>query len=195
MSIEKVQERIIKNANLKASESIKNEEERLNKLMNIFLDDSRLDFEQRKARMFEEIDRQFKRKEETESVGLERAILVEKTRLIDVFFEALLDDLVNMNDEDYYSFLCSLVEKSSIKDSFEVRLNERDLLRFGKKMSSFLSKHYREAGKLSDKGADIKGGCIVVGNEVELDYSFESIITELRENYEVGLNESLFKES
>jgi len=195
MSIEKVQERIVENANLKASLVIKNEEDKLNNLMQAFLKEIQRDFKQKKAKLFEEVDKEFKRKAEIETLGLERAVLVKKTELLDEFFNAVMDKLLNMKDEDYYSLLCKLIEQNVIKDGCEVLLNERDYLRFAKKLSNFLDKSYGKNVKLSERNINIKGGCIIIGKEVQFDNSFESIVKELRESSEVEINKSLFKET
>lgn len=195
MSIEKVQEKIIENANSKASQIIKEEETKLNNLMQAFLEISRLEFEQKKTKSFEEVDKEFKRRSEIEALNLETAVLVEKTRLLDKFFSTVMDVLLNMSDEDYYNFLVGLIEKNVIKDSCEILLNEKDHSRFGKKMSNFLAKTYGKNVRLSEKNINIKGGCVVIGKEVQFDNSFESILKEVRENSEVEINKSLFKET
>ncbi len=48
---------------------------------------------------------------------------------------------------------------------------------------------------ISEQTVDIKGGCIIKGEEVEINDSIEVILEDLKEKYEIEISKELFKEN
>jgi V/A-type H+-transporting ATPase subunit E len=193
MSIEKVKERIIESAKAKAEQIVSEEEKRLEPLMQSFLENARSEFKTNVDKSFLEIDRELKRKVEFETLGIERAILLEKTKILDSLFDSVLNRLLNVHSDKYYDFLCNLIKRDAINDGCEIFMNEKDFNRFSKKLSEFVKKEFGKSITIAGTFANIKGGCIIKGKEVEFDDSFETIVQEIRDSSEIRISQSLFK--
>lgn len=136
----------------------------------------------------------------------QRSLNVKKNLLNEVFQKALVK-LNGLNDNQYKDLIIGLLKKEQLSGNETIMVSTNDFSRYvelfnGKKNDSGdivlegLSKHLGQsfAIKLSSEWANIKGGLIVIRDDYDLDLSFESLLTDVRDNYEPEIANMLFKE-
>ena len=197
MSLDKVHARIMEKANLEASKIIEEVKAEIYKEIENFRKDQELKFEEAKKKVFIDLGNRFKMKLDVERINLERADLIEKREILDALFRKVEEELLSINSGQYFKFLLSLLKRDIPAGKSTIFLNKKDLEAYGKKLSNFLKK---ELGKnresvISEQNVDIKGSCIIKGEEVEINDSIEVILEDLKEKYEIEISKELFKEN
>jgi len=117
---------------------------------------------------------------------LERILLEEKRTLLDALFLQVEDQISSIKKDLYLNFVKKLILRDAPIGESILFVNKRDYKFFQKSKRGI---------KLSKKTIDIKGGCILKGNEIEVDDSISSLVGELREEEEIVVAKELFKES
>lgn len=122
------------------------------------------------------------------------AVLQAKRAEIDKTLDGIVEYIMSLDDESYFSILYSLA-KGVEEKSGTVFLNKRDLERLP---SDFASK-LKEAGidaEISKECADINGGFILKSGDIESNCSLSAVIDDRKNELEDYINSLLFsKES
>ena len=194
MSFERIRERIIKEAEDKASEIVENERQRLSSSLELFKEEETLKFEKLKLDREKLLEYDLKKKIDIAKLESKRKILSEKRILLDAFFKKVEENIVNVSKDQYLLFIKKLIIKDAPKVNAFVFLNMKDLERFKKELEEFLKQEFKGSLKLSKEPADIKGGVVIKSEEFEIDDSIEAIIEEFKENNEIEIAKALFEE-
>lgn len=194
MSFERIRERIIKEAEDKASEIVENERQRLSSSLELFKEEETSKFEKLKLDREKLLEYDLKKKIDVAKLESKRKILSEKRILLDAFFKKVEENIVNVSKDQYLLFIKKLIIKDAPKVNAFVFLNMKDLERFKKELEEFLKQEFKGSLKLSKEPADIKGGVIIKSEEFEIDDSIEAIIEEFKENNEIEIAKALFEE-
>ncbi len=194
MSFERIRERIIKEAEDKASEIVENERQRLSSSLELFKEEETLKFKKLKLDREKLLEYDLKKKIDVAKLESKRKILSEKRILLDAFFKKVEENIVNVSKDQYLLFIKKLIIKDAPKVNAFVFLNMKDLERFKKELEEFLKQEFKGSLKLSKEPADIKGGVIIKSEEFEIDDSIEAIIEEFKENNEIEIAKALFEE-
>jgi len=197
MSLDKVHARIMEKANLEASKIIEEVKAEIYKEIENFRKEQELKFEEAKKKVFIDLRNRFKMKLDVERINLERADLIEKREILDALFRKVEEELLSINSDQYFKFLSSLLKRDIPAGKSTIFLNKKDLEVYGKKLSNFLKKELSKSREsvISEQNVDIKGGCIIKGEEVEINDSIEVILEDLKEKYEIEISKELFKEN
>lgn len=130
--------------------------------------------------------------------GLEarKMLLRTKQQMIDVAFREAITKLCAQEGEEYVNMLTSLILSATISGNEEIIMSEEDRAKYGKSVVSLANKKLSEgdgilktAGKLirgegltlSDETREIEGGLILKEGTLEIDASFKTIISQLRD--------------
>jgi len=197
MSLDRVQARIIEKANLEASKIIEETKAEIYKEIENFRKEQELKFEEAKKKVFIDLGNTLKMKLDVERINLERADLIEKREILDALFRKVEEELLSINSDQYFRFLSSLLKRDIPAGKSTIFLNKKDSETYGKKLSNLLKKELGESkgSVISEQTVDIKGGCIIKGEEVEINDSIEVILEDLKEKYEIEISKELFKEN
>lgn len=194
MSFERIRERIIKEAEDKASEIVENERQRLSSSLELFKEEETSKFEKLKLDREKLLEYDLKKKIDVAKLESKRKILSEKRILLDAFFKKVEENIVNVSKDQYLLFIKKLIIRDAPKVNAFVFLNMKDLEGFKKELEEFLKQEFKGSLKLSKEPADIKGGVIIKSEEFEIDDSIEAIIEEFKENNEIEIAKALFEE-
>jgi vacuolar-type H+-ATPase subunit E/Vma4 len=197
MSLDKVHARIIEKANLETSKIIEEVKADIDKEIENFRKEQELKFEEAKKKVFINLGNQLKMKLDVERINLERADLIEKREILDALFRKVEEELLSINSDQYFKFLSSLLKRDIPAGKSTIFLNKKDLEAYGKKLSNFLKKELSKSREsvISEQNVDIKGSCIIKGEEVEINDSIEVILEDLKKKYEIEISKELFKEN
>lgn len=197
MSLDKVHARIMEKANLEASKIIEEVKADIDKEIENFRKEQELKFEEAKKKVFINLGNQLKMKLDVERINLERADLIEKREILDALFRKVEEELLSINSDQSFKFLSSLLKRDIPAGKSTIFLNKKDLEAYGKKLSNFLKKELSKSREsvISEQNVDIKGSCIIKGEEVEINDSIEVILEDLKKKYEIEISKELFKEN
>lgn len=195
MSLDRIRERIINKAKDSASKLLEEERQRLQKEKENFLNIKKVEFEEKEKRTREELEFEFKTKFNLEKMNFERMLLEEKRKIIDELFLKIEQDFLQMDEKEYLNFLKKIIKRDAPSGTSVVYLNNADRRRFGKAVDDFLKKELEDRHcTLSKETVDIKGGCIIKGEDVQFDNSLDSLIRDLRDNYEIEISKRFFED-
>ena len=127
-----------------------------------------------------------------------------KQEMISRAFDAALDRLCKLPEDQYVSILARLAAESSVSGNEEILLSPNDRAAFGKKVLSKANKLInthrpdsfpelkRPSLTLSEETRDIRGGVILVQDKIEINASFEVLIRDLRNKLSAQVADILF---
>ncbi len=169
---------------------------------NAIEEDARQKAERRKAHILEQA-----RKTATEQKGriigvaqleTRKSLLAAKQEMISEAFDKALDELVNLDDQEYLKVVRDLLLNMAETGSETVIFSEQDRKRitddFWKEINEALSKQGKKGElKLSEETRNIKGGFILQVSGVEMNCSFEALLDMKRDELEPEIARLLFK--
>lgn len=125
-------------------------------------------------------------------------LLAAKQEMIGEAFQKALDELVNLNDQDYLAVIHDLLINMTETGSETVIFSERDRKRISENFWQEVNKELSSKGKkgelkLSEETRDIKGGFILQSGGVEMNCSFESLLDMKRDELEPEIAGLLFE--
>ncbi|MFO7951305.1 MAG: V-type ATP synthase subunit E family protein [Bacillota bacterium] len=125
-------------------------------------------------------------------------LLAAKQEMISEAFQKALDDLVNLDDQDYLAIIHDLLINMTETGSETVIFSERDQKRISEDFWQQVNKDLVSKGekgelKLSEETRDIKGGFILQSGGVEMNCSFEALLEMKRDELEPEIAGLLFK--
>ncbi len=196
MSIEKVREKILQKAEKEAEEILSRAKEEIEKEKELFLKEKQAEFENKLEKAIRDIESDIRRRIDQVKLLADREILTVKRKFIDETFGLAMEKFLSMDKKDYLKFLEKLILRDAPSGKSELVLNKKDRELFNERLLKSINK---KLGKdrtvtLSDRTAEIKGGCIIRGDEVEIDDSLETLVNDERERSEIEIVKKLFGE-
>jgi len=201
-----IYEKIIEKGSLDASEIKKQGLNKAEALKNEIISEA----EKEASKIIKRVEEQNQNRIKLHKTNLERTykreILFKKKQLLDDLIKASIQKLVALSNEDLYKFVVSSLKRENLTGNEIIKVNKNDYSKYLTLFSSEkpselvnLDKLNKELGnnyqlKLAKDAVDIVGGFIVIGEKYDINFSFESILNIIKENYEKDLANILFKE-
>lgn len=126
--------------------------------------------------------------------------LGKKKALIEEAFNAALQKLKALNDEDLTKFVKQLVQNDHLTTEDIIMVNKQDHSRYvklfstGKMANGLYILDKLNNARLANEYASIEGGFIVVGKKFDINHSFETLLNTIREQDESIIAKMLFTE-
>lgn len=105
-------------------------------------------------------------------------LLNAKKNMVDNVVKQAYDKLMKLDEKEYFEFLSSMIKKFARPYQGEVILNAVDR---GRLPNDFYKAFDEKNLKISEKIADIDGGCILKYGDIEQNCSFESLFLDNQE--------------
>ena len=161
--IERIAERILRDAQTEAAGIQKVAEENCAKIAAQYDKQARLasvEIQEAAEKEAKEIIKRMKGEAEMKTRG---ALLEEKQVLMQKAFDMAQEEILNMDEEKYHAFLVALACKACSSGKEELMLGEKDLKRFGQDLCDEINAKLAEAGRpakltLCKKACGIDGG-------------------------------------
>ncbi|MFD3156405.1 V-type ATP synthase subunit E [Haloimpatiens sp. FM7330] len=120
-----------------------------------------------------------------------------KQQVIDKVFEKSLIELINLSKEQYLDFIKNSILALPIDGDEELIVKDEDKSKIDTEFLNDLNEQLKKNNKkgeikLSDEVRNIKGGFILYKNGIEINNSFESLVTALRDELEYDVVKILF---
>ncbi len=127
--------------------------------------------------------------------------LLRKKEIIKETFQAALEELKKLNNESFKKLVINLIKKDGLTGNEVIKVAKSDFDRFlrifsnGKKVDNYyiidrISDTYQL--RLSPDALDIDGGFFVIGENFDIDHSYQSIISNAADYYETEVAKILF---
>ena len=126
-----------------------------------------------------------------------KRILTEKQNCISGIIEKAHEYLLQMPTEEYFSTILKMLPKYARNMDGEIRFSARDLERipvdFDQNVTSVLNGKESASLKVSKDAAKIKGGFILIYNDVEENCSFEALLENQKDHLQDKIGLMLFE--
>jgi V/A-type H+-transporting ATPase subunit E len=197
MGIENIKQRILDKAKSEASLLISKEKEKIKEEKKAFEEQQKLLFSQKEEKELEKIQSELKKRIEQENLKKDRLLLEKKKYLLDKFFLEIEEKIADLPEKQYKEFLVDLILRDAPKGRSLLFVREKDKKLFTKKLLLEINNKLGNDREiiLSEEPANIKGGFILKGAEVEIDDSVEMLVKDLREKEEIVIAKKLFGET
>lgn len=123
---------------------------------------------------------------------IRNALLKRRRREIDITVDAILDYLINLDDNEYFNIIYRLASKLSGRQG-EILLNAKDISRLPSDFGQKLEQNGLSVN-ISKTPAEISGGFILKCGDIEENMDFAAIIADKRDETEDLINRELFAE-
>jgi len=112
-----------------------------------------------------------------------KQVLATQQEMVAEAFKHAAQKLLELPESEYISFLAAQACNASLKGDETIFLSPSDHQRFGNKVLDASNSALRAAGKaasltLSEKTADISGGLILSGGDIEVNCSIDALVAE-----------------
>ncbi|NLY70100.1 MAG: hypothetical protein GX076_00180 [Clostridiales bacterium] len=187
MSIEKIVEKILSEANQEAAKVLdRAKEEKANKLEEAKKKADQL-IEDAKKRGKEDSELLVSRRISVAELEARKMKLQTKQQIIQKCFDLALEKLANLKEEDYINLMVDAISQTGVSEG-ELILNKRDRDKVGKKIIERLN------GKLtlSKENIDAKGGFVLRQGSVEINSTLERMVDSIKEEVTPEIVETLF---
>jgi V/A-type H+/Na+-transporting ATPase subunit E len=126
--------------------------------------------------------------------------LLAKQKVIEKVFEEVEEKLSKMNLDIFQSFVKNSILTLDIDGDEEIIMSVDDRAKLPKDFLTDLNNELENIGKkgnikFSDQLRDLNGGYILAKGGIEINNSFKSMISSLRDELEYGVNKVLFNEN
>jgi len=188
-TIDEINNKIIQDAEAEAKERLEKATERAGKIIEM----ARQEAVRIKKEIMEKSEKEaaeyIRRAKVLAGIEVRKEKLELRQKLLQEALQKTLEKLASMPEEDYCSMIAGAVMKLREDEEYEILLAENDRLRIGSKLEEILAKTAEETGKrinvrISDSNANISGGFIIRTEDIELNYSFENIMSAEKEELE-----------
>lgn len=105
-----------------------------------------------------------------------KVTLAARQEMVEAAYAKALELLCEMPDHVYIDVLAALMAAASVGGKEEAVFSKKDRERVGKKAVETANKKFGKSIALSDKTADIRGGFILKGENVEVNCTFETLV-------------------
>ena len=187
MSIEKIVDKILSEANEEAAEVLdKAKDEKANKLKEAKIKAKEL-IENAKVKGQEDSELLVSRRISVAELEVRKMKLQTKQQLILKCFDLALEKLANLKEEDYIELMVDAISQTGVSEG-ELILNKRDRDKVGEKIIERLD------GKLtlSKENIDAKGGFVLRQGSVEINSTLERMVDSIKEEVTPKVVETLF---
>lgn len=143
-----------------------------------------------------------KHKERLVDLEKRQALLTTKQEVIDNIFEEVVNKIIKLENKDLLNYVVKLIKTEQYSGNEVILVNKNDFNKYLKALSTskeselveldLLNKELKTSFKLSNKPVDIPNGFIVEGQDFDLNFTFEQIVSKLRKENEKLIAEELF---
>lgn len=126
-----------------------------------------------------------------------KQVLSAKQEMVQKAFDAALEQLLNLPEEQYIKFLAQLAVSASTTGHEKVALSQKDRTRIGKQVVTQANAMLEKKGSgaaltLAEETRPIKGGLVVLGDRIEVNCSFETLVRLQQESMTGEVAQELF---
>ena len=198
MTIKEIKEKIISDAQIKANEIIVQAESKVKKIKskgikeaenikNDILGKNRQEGLLKKNKILTEAN-----------LNAKKAILSEKQGIIEKVFSKALEDILNLEDREYCKFIKKIILNNIENGNEIIYISETDKKRITKVFIDDTNRELKNKGKKGELILDtsyiqIQGGVIIGSGNIRKNISLELLLQKAREEYEMEINNQLFK--
>lgn len=195
--LEKINDRILHEAQMQAKESMQNAENQAA----VLLDAARSEAEEKRNAIINKAkkDAQEVKKRIIAAAELEarKQRLRAKQELVEETLSRVLHQLVNMPEIQYRQMLASMIADAAEEEEFDILLSSRDRERLGEALLSDAVSQLAARGKnaklkMAVGNANIQGGFILRTGNIEMNYSFEAMMRMQQDELEQLICSQLF---
>ncbi|OHB97621.1 MAG: hypothetical protein A2W74_01295 [Planctomycetes bacterium RIFCSPLOWO2_12_38_17] len=191
MSIERIRDHIIKNAQKEAEQVINTAKEHLHKKVN----EAKLSIEKEYETMLLDEEKRLKEDMQNALITLgsnyKMSLLEIKNNIIDNVMQDAINHIQSLSDNEYLVLIRSWIGNIADGTGGELLVDARDLKRMTGAFIDDINKERKEKIVLGVRLLDIKGGFILKTQYYEIDYTLDSIIKNLRTALTPELNKIL----
>ena len=144
-----------------------------------------------------EAERRLERLNNLAVLESKKHVLMTQQEMVAEAFENAAKILLDLPDSEYIDFLAKQACVASLNGTETIILSASDRSRIGSEVLSAANSALRTAGKtaslkLSDNSADIRGGLILSGGNIEVNCSVDALIAEYRNELSPAIASMLF---
>ena len=160
------------------------------------------DAEKRIAKAKEDADKKVSYKKRLFDLEKRQALLTTKQEVIDNIFEEVVNRIIKLEKKDLLNYVVKLIKSEQYSGDEVILVNKDDYKKYLKALSTnkesdlveldLLNKELKTSFKLSNRPVDIPNGFIVEGQDFDLNFTFEQIVSKLRKENEKLIAEELF---
>lgn len=121
-----------------------------------------------------------------------KQILATKIHIINKAIEAASDKLSNLPDDEYFATLYRLVKANAQEADGVMLLSAKDLARLPSDFKTQVDAAAKGKITVSDKASDIANGFILVYGDVEINCTFDALISDMRDDIKDQLYSIIF---
>lgn len=191
MSIERIRDHIIKNAQKEAEQIINTAKEQFHKKVN----EAKLSIEKEYETMLLDEEKRLKEDMQNALITLESnykmSLLEIKNNIIDNVMQDAINHIQSLSDNEYLVLIRSWIGNIADGTDGELLVNARDLKRMTGAFIDDINKERKGKIVLGVRLLDIKGGFILKTQYYEIDYTLDNIIKNLRTALTPELNKIL----
>ncbi|WP_317310895.1 V-type ATP synthase subunit E family protein [Clostridium thermobutyricum] len=120
--------------------------------------------------------------------------LLSKGKVIDEVFNMSVENLCQMNENDFRNFVKSSILSLNIEGDENIILNTNGKKAINEAFIKEINNELKDKGnlKLSQSEGKFRGGFILEKNGIEINYTFEALVQSLREELEFEVANILF---
>ena len=120
--------------------------------------------------------------------------LTAKQTIIDEVFVKSVEALENLSDEEFITFLKTSISSMNLEGEYNLILNKKGLSLVDNKMVVEINSKIKPKAKInvSEYIRDFKGGFILENNGIEVNYTYEALVSSQRDELEFEVAKVLF---
>ena len=187
MSIETITKRILDEANAYA-DGCKNDAKAQNEsLLSETRNEASKILDDAKARAEKDCKLLIERRESVAGLESRKMQLTAKQELIQESFDQAFNKMQNLSDDEYYNFLGKQLSAYE-KQGGEIQLNEKDLKKFGAR----LSQDYKGMFTVSNEPINVGGGFLLKQDSIFINASIEKLVADQKDKMTSDIAKVLF---
>ena len=145
-----------------------------------------------------EAERRLERLNSLAALESKKHVLMTQQEMVSEAFELAASIILKLPEREYVEFLARQICVAALTGSETIILSPSDKERFGKDVLSKANSELIAGGKvanltLSDRTADIRGGVILSGGDIEVNCSVDALVTEFRNDLSPAVASVLFE--
>jgi len=155
---------------------------------------------QAEARAADEAREHIRRQISIRELDARKAVLAEKGELMDNAFEKAMQQLRRRDVESDYALTRSLLLKVIIAGDEVIVFSPEDKERIGESFLNGLNRELKQRGlkgevRVADDTRPMSGGFMLRSGRKEINVTFESMLGQIRDETEIEISDTLFKEA
>jgi len=144
-----------------------------------------------------EAERRLQRMGSLAALESKKLVLATQQEMIAAAFELAVKQILELPERDYVDFLAKLACTASLNGTETIILSKSDAARIGKAVLDAANSGLKATGRspslrLSDKPANIRGGLILSGGNIEANCSIDALITQYKNELSPQVAKELF---